>query len=239
MNDNKQPPLPFGAKFSGDGIWCQLLNRTAHRRQRPALFLDRDGVIVEEVHYLSRPEDVQLVEGAAQVIAMANALQIPVIVVTNQAGVGYGKFGWPDFIKVQEVMLEHLDQHNAYINAVFACPFHENARPPYQQIDHPSRKPNPGMLEHAEQYFAIDKTASCIIGDRANDLLAGLRYGLKMGIHVQSGHGHSQAEQQEALALDSANFQAVSINSIADSYAIIERLQGNHKNGDKSTSSDS
>jgi len=221
MNENKQPALPFGATIGDDGIWCQLLNRTTDRSPRPALFLDRDGVIIEEVHYLSRPQDVALIDGAVQTIALANAERIPVIIVTNQAGIGYGKYGWQEFIDVQETMLDDLDQQNAYVNAVFACPFHENARPPYQQIDHPCRKPNPGMLEHAEHFFTIDKKASCIIGDRANDLLAGARFGLTKGIHVQSGHGHENAEQRAALALDNEDFQAVSINSIADSHDLL------------------
>ncbi len=216
MNGDKHISMPFGASLGEDGIWCQLLNRIDDRRTRPALFLDRDGVIVKEVHYLSRPDDVQLIDGAATVIIAANAKRIPVIIVTNQAGVGYGKFDWQDFIDVQEKILEELDRKNAFINAVFACPFHEKALPPYQQADHPCRKPNPGMLQYSERYFNIDKAASFIIGDRANDLLAGQRFGLGCGLHVQTGHGAETSEQSQAAALNCDDFRVLSIPSIDD-----------------------
>ncbi|NQW01540.1 MAG: HAD-IIIA family hydrolase [Rhodospirillales bacterium] len=214
MNKFQHPALPFGAHIDDDGTWCQVLNRAGNRQPRPTLFLDRDGVVVEEVHYLSRPEDVQLTAGAARVIAAANAKHIPVILVTNQAGIGYGKFDWQDFIDVQERIVADLDAENAFVNAVYACPFHAKGRPPYQHPDHPCRKPNPGMLEKAARHFAIDKQSSWIIGDRANDLEAGKRFQLAGGLHVATGHGASADERQAAAALTSELFQVVTAPDI-------------------------
>src|SRR5947209_1131452 len=82
------------ARFHEDlGIWARV-PATTPDTPRPALFLDRDGVIVEDPGYLSRPADIVLIPGAAEVIGMANRNSIPVIEVTNQAGIGRGYYGW-------------------------------------------------------------------------------------------------------------------------------------------------
>jgi D-glycero-D-manno-heptose 1,7-bisphosphate phosphatase len=87
-----------------DGIWCQLLRpeQAAVLRGRAALFLDRDGVLVEEVGYLHRPEEVRLIPGAADLIAAANRAGLPVVLITNQAGIGRGYYGWAEFQATQE-----------------------------------------------------------------------------------------------------------------------------------------
>lgn len=225
MTAYEHPPLPFGAHIDEDGVWCQLLNRVANRTPRPALFLDRDGVIIKEVHYLSRAEDVHLIANAADVIAKANSNGIPVIVVTNQAGVGYGKYGWKEFIEVQERIINDLEIQGAYLNAVYACPFHANGKSPYQQSDHPSRKPNPGMLEKAERHFAIDKSKSWIIGDRASDLQAGKLFRISGGIHVTTGHGSTSEEQLTAGALAADRFQVHNATHIGDALELLNILK--------------
>ena len=96
-----------------DGVLHQIL-KPASSEVRPALFLDRDGCIVVETNYLQRAEDVQLIDGAAKVIASANALNIAVIIVTNQAGIGYGYFTWKEFQKVQDELISKLSDFGAY-----------------------------------------------------------------------------------------------------------------------------
>ncbi len=78
-------PLPDGASIDGEGVWVQILKRP--RAKRAALFLDRDGVLVDEVRFLQRVEDARLIPGAARVVAAANARGVPVVVVTIQAGI--------------------------------------------------------------------------------------------------------------------------------------------------------
>ena len=112
--------LPFGAEIDDDGVWHQLLTRLSGTERRPALFLDRDGVIVEEAHYLREVKDMALIDGAADIIRIANTNGIPVVVVTNQAGIGRGILNWDQFINVQEAMLDALADQGAYVNAVFA-----------------------------------------------------------------------------------------------------------------------
>ena len=215
MNIYKHPTLPFGAKIESDGVWCQILNRVPNHHPRPTLFLDRDGVIVEEMHYLSKVEDVRLIDGAAHIIGRANKFGIPVIIVTNQSGIAHDKFKWQNFIDVQEQILADLDTENVFVNAVFACPFHADGIPPYQHPDHPCRKPNPGMIEKANLHFSIDNKKSWIVGDREADLKAGKKAGLAGGIHVSTGHGDAEEKDQSRLLRDE-NFRVFFSTSIAN-----------------------
>ena len=224
MNSRNNFTLPFGTEIDSDGIWCQVLNRSQGTGLRPALFLDRDGVLVEEVHYLHKVEDVKLIGGASDIIAHANTLGVPVIIVTNQAGIGYGKYGWTEFAEVQERIINELGDAGAFVNAVFACPFHAKGEPPFQHPDHPGRKPNPGMLLHAAKRLAIDLAGSWIIGDRAGDLQAGKNAGLLGGLHVQTGHGEDTGEQTAAEALNGPGFKVFRVATIAESQELMPIL---------------
>ena len=188
-----------------DGIWSQQI-RSLNGKSRPALFLDRDGVILEEVHYLHKVQDVSLINGAATVIRIANESDIPVIVVTNQSGIGRGKFTWEDFTAVQNKMHTALKGQSAFLNAVYACPFHESAKFPWKVAGHPDRKPEPGMLYRAEKSMPIRLSESWIIGDRANDIEAAKNAGLAGGVHVLTGHGNDRGERNAALTLADAKF---------------------------------
>lgn len=155
---------------------------------RAAIFLDRDGTLNEEVGYLHRPEEVVLVPGSAQSIARLNAQGIPVIVVTNQAGIGQGKYGWEDFHAVTDHIAVLLRAHGAHLDGVYAAPHHERGIGEYQHPDHPDRKPNPGMLQRAAQEHDLDLTRSWMIGDKAIDLEAGRRVGCRVAL-VLTGYG--------------------------------------------------
>ncbi len=223
MTTDNTTSLPPEAAFE-DGIFTQVLRPYDGLDKRPALFLDRDGAVVIEAHYLHKVEDVELIPGAAATIAAANAKSIPVIFVTNQAGVGYGYFGWPDFVAVQDRIFADLAALGAVVDGVYACPFHEKGKPPYDHEDHPSRKPNPGMLLAAARQMNIDLNQSWIVGDRAGDLGAGKNAGLAGGVHVLTGHGSRDGEHQEALALGDRNYRALGAPSIADVPGLIDIL---------------
>jgi D-glycero-D-manno-heptose 1,7-bisphosphate phosphatase len=218
--------LPPGAEISPEGTWCQIIRyQPGDTQAQPALFLDRDGVIVEEVHYLHRIEDTIMVPGAADVIRTANELGILVVVVTNQAGIGRGIYNWDDFISVQEHILDNLASQGAKVDAVFACPHHKEGSPPYNNPNAPDRKPNPGMLLLASNAFSIELGQSWIVGDRVGDLQAGLRAGIKGGMHVFMGHGVESGEREQALALNSESFSAIGATSIADALDVLPLLK--------------
>lgn len=216
--------LPFGAEIGEDGVWRQVLTRVAGTTLRPALFLDRDGVLVEEVHYLHKVSDMKMMPGAADVVRNANARGVPVVIVTNQAGIGRGKYGWEEFIAVQDAMLDELADAGAFINAVFACPHHANGVAPYDVDNHPARKPNPGMLRAAAEMLPIAFAGSWIVGDRAGDIEAAKRAGCDGGVHVRAGHGSAVGERDAALALRTVDFDVKGSESINDAGPMIPLL---------------
>ncbi len=175
----------------GIGLWAEH-RRPAPLERKPALFLDRDGVIVTEVDYLGRPEDIAVIPGVPEAIAAVNSRSIAVVMVTNQSGIARRYYGWPDFRAVQERIHEELGRHGAHIDLVLACGYHEVGEAPLGQADHPWRKPNPGMLIHAAESYGIDLGRSWIIGDRMTDLRAGERAGLAGGYLVRTGYGEQE-----------------------------------------------
>jgi len=155
---------------------------------KPAVFLDRDGTLNEEVDYLCRPEDLAMIPGAAAAVAKLNARGVPVVVVTNQSGIGRGKYGWADFAAVMSRMGTLLALENAWIDAVYASPHHELGQGEYAVADHPDRKPNPGMLMRAAEEYGLDLSRSWMVGDKAVDLEAGRRAGCRVAL-VRTGYG--------------------------------------------------
>lgn len=156
--------------------------------KRPAVFIDRDGTLAEEVDHLCRPEDTLLTPGVGQAIANLNDRGIPVLVITNQAGIGKGKFGWDDYQSVMGRLDELLHLDNAHIDGAYHCPFHPEARDDYRHPNHPDRKPNPGMLLRAAEEHEIDLARSWMIGDKTIDLEAGRNAGCKVAL-VRTGYG--------------------------------------------------
>lgn len=164
---------------------------------RPAVFLDRDGVIVEEPGYLHSPDAVRLLPGAASAIQRLNAARIPTIVITNQAGIGRGYYGWKDFHLTQKAIDHALALAGAHTDALWACAYHPDGLGPYA-ADHPFRKPNPGMLLDASSLLAIDLLNSSVIGDKLSDLEAGLNAGLRRLFLVRTGYGADHESQLPA-----------------------------------------
>ena len=217
--------LPHDAFIDDEGVWNQIFTGTKGS-SGGALFLDRDGVVVEEVHYLHKVDDIRLVPAAATVIAGANRLNVPVVIVTNQAGVGQGLYNWADFAIVQRHILDNLSLLGARIDAVYACPHHRDADTLWAHPDHPARKPNPGMLMRAATALGINLSSSWIIGDRAGDLEAGQRAGIAGGLHVMAGHGTAPGERDQALATGTPHFRAIGITDISEAPRHIPLLQG-------------
>ncbi len=160
---------------------------------KPAVFLDRDGTLNEEVGYLSRPEDLRLLPGAAAAVAALNAQGVPVVVVTNQSGIGRGYYGWKDFSAVMSRMGTLLALENAHVDAVYAAPHHEQGQGEYGVADHADRKPNPGMLLRASEEHGLDLARSWMVGDKALDVEAGHRAGCRACL-VRTGYGAEEGD---------------------------------------------
>jgi D-glycero-D-manno-heptose 1,7-bisphosphate phosphatase len=182
------PSEPTPLTAAADGIWHSVY-RMPPKAGRPGLFLDRDGVLVEEVGYLHRSADVHLLPGAVDLLRAANRADIAVVVVTNQAGIGRGMYAWADFEAVRNRLDALLRAEGVFLNAVYACPYHPAALEPYRHPAHPGRKPGPGMLLRAASDLGIELSASWMVGDVFSDIDAGRTAGLAGAVHVRSGHG--------------------------------------------------
>ena len=181
--------------LDGIGLWLEARGAAPGGPPRPALFLDRDGVVVVETGWLHRPEDMRLAPGAADRIAACNRENIPVVLVTNQGGVGRGYYDWRDFAAVQAAIADALlAAAGAAWDMVLACGYHPHGRGSFRRAAHPWRKPAPGMLLAAARRLPIDLARSWIVGDRATDIEAGRAAGLAGGIHVAGVEDGAAAE---------------------------------------------
>jgi len=201
------------------GVWFRIPPEKGIA-PRPAVFLDRDGVIIEDPGYLCRPSDLILIPGAAEWIAHANRQNVPVVVVTNQAGIALGYYGWREFLAVENALRSRLAAAGAAVDAVFACPYHPNGLEPWAHPAHPARKPRPGMLCAAAELMNLDLKSSWIVGDKHVDLLAGQAAGLRGGLHVLTGHGVAQRPLVSAWRPE--GFEVRTGDSICDAFPLID-----------------
>ena len=176
----EQPAGPED-RLETPGLWVRINNPDTDFSGRPALFLDRDGVINADTGYPGAPGNIVLLDLAVPLIRDANQRGFAVIVVTNQSGVGRGFYDWGAFAAVTDHIDARLAERGARVDFVLACAYHRDARPPFDIADHPMRKPNPGMILRGAELSGVDVSLSVIVGDRVSDMQAGKRAGLKRG----------------------------------------------------------
>jgi D-glycero-D-manno-heptose 1,7-bisphosphate phosphatase len=158
-------------------------------RGTPALFLDRDGVVIQEVNYLADVGQVRLIPGTAEAVARANRLGIPVVIVTNQAGVARGLFPEERVHEVHDHLLSLLSPWEARIDRFYHCPHHPTAGLGIYRTACECRKPRPGLLVRAAADLGLDLGHSCLVGDKVSDLEAGAAVGCGT-VLVRTGHGN-------------------------------------------------
>jgi D-glycero-D-manno-heptose 1,7-bisphosphate phosphatase len=144
-----------------------------------ALFLDRDGVVNEEVGYLHRAEDVRFIDGIFSLCKTAAGLGYRLIVVTNQAGIARGYYSEEDFETLMEFMRAELRAERIELDAVYYCPFHPEHGVGRYKREHEDRKPGAGMLWRGAQEFGVELSDSVMIGDRCSDVGAANAAGLR------------------------------------------------------------
>lgn len=138
-----------------------------------ALFLDRDGVINADHGYVHRAEDFHWIPGIFDLARWAARRSMPIIVVTNQSGIGRGYYSEDDFQRLTGWMRARFEAESAALTAVYHCPYHPDATIPTYRSDHPWRKPRPGMLLAAIAAQQIDPHQSVMVGDQWTDVAAG------------------------------------------------------------------
>jgi D-glycero-D-manno-heptose 1,7-bisphosphate phosphatase len=140
---------------------------------RPAVFLDRDGTVIFDRHYLADPEGVELLPGAGEAVARLNAAGFAVILATNQSGIGRGYFSEDQYAAVHARLVDELARHGARLDAEYHSPDVEDGGPDAE------RKPGAGMFLRAAREHGLDLARSWWVGDRRRDVQAAGRFGAR------------------------------------------------------------
>jgi len=164
---------------------------------RPAVFIDRDGTISEEVGYINHPSRFRLFPYAADAIKLLNDNGWLAILVTNQAGVARGYFSEEMIQTVHGAMTANLESNGAKLDAIYYCAHHPSVGEPPFRFDCDCRKPKPGLITRAVQDFEINIRVSWMVGDRYSDIELARNAGLKSAF-VLSGYGRGEWEHQRA-----------------------------------------
>lgn len=139
------------------------------------LFLDRDGVIIEDVHLLQKEEDIKFIDGIGSLIKLARSLNYKIVMITNQTVVARNLLTFIEATRLNQKVIEKLkaEESECDFDAVYICPHHPSATNPEFRTDCDCRKPRPGMLLAAAKELDIDLSKSFFVGDRISDIVAG------------------------------------------------------------------
>lgn len=155
---------------------------------KPAVFLDRDGTVIELVHHLTSPSDVRLLPRAGEALAKLRASGYACVLVSNQSAIGRGLLSEQGLELVQAEFSRQLAVFETEIDGFYFCPIKPTLEDP-TLIEHPDRKPGPGMLLRASHELGLDLGRSWMVGDTISDLLAGRNAGCQGAILVRTGYG--------------------------------------------------
>jgi D-glycero-D-manno-heptose 1,7-bisphosphate phosphatase len=163
--------------------------------KQPAVFIDRDGTINEQMGYINHPSRFVLLPGAAGAIKMLKDSGYLAIVVSNQSGVARGYFPIELVHRVHRMMADMLSHEDTGVDAVYFCPHHPGGTVEEYRKHCECRKPGAGLIQSARERFSIDMQGSFVIGDRLSDMELAERCGLR-GILVKTGYGAGEIEHQ-------------------------------------------
>lgn len=172
---------------------------------RTGVFLDRDDTLIKDIPYLSDPEKVELLPGAAQAVRMLNEKGIPAIIITNQSGIARGLLNEADLEAVHKRLKEMLAEDSASIDAIYSCPHLPEGVIKKYAVKCSCRKPETGLLEDAARDFSLDLNRCYFIGDKQSDIEAIHRVGGK-GIIVGNSMQSISAEYYAKDILDAVEW---------------------------------
>jgi D-glycero-D-manno-heptose 1,7-bisphosphate phosphatase len=157
-----------------------------------AVFLDRDGTLIEEVGYLDRVDRLQVFPETIDALRVLQRAGLRLIIATNQSGIGQGLFTEAFVRGLHEHLTERLARGGVTLDAIYYCPHHPEAKIAAYRTVCECRKPAPGLLQQAARDFDLDLAQSYMIGDRWRDLRAGQALGTA-GVLVRTGYGETEA----------------------------------------------
>lgn len=183
---------------------------------KPAAFLDRDGTIIELVHHLTNPGDVKLLPGVGEAIDRLKSYGYECILVTNQSVVGRGLLDERGLSRIHDEVRRQLQRFGTELDAIYYCPFAPRQTDP-TIVEHPDRKPGPGMILRAAKERNIDLSKSWVVGDSISDVLASQNAECHASILVPSSHMNISPDYEKFI-----QFKASDLISATD--IIIDHL---------------
>ena len=153
--------------------------------KRPALFFDRDGVLIKECHYIRDANQVEIERGAKRLLRFAFDRGWLVVVVSNQSGISRKIISWDNYFKVTKKMISLFGEPNP-LSAIYA-----NSEGPDSKKNY-WRKPSPEMILRSVRLLNIDLSKSFMIGDRLTDIKSGLNAGIRFLVHTKTGYGEKE-----------------------------------------------
>jgi D-glycero-D-manno-heptose 1,7-bisphosphate phosphatase len=160
---------------------------------RPAVFIDRDGTLTEEVGYVNHPSRLRLLPRSAEAVRRLNEAGVAAVVATNQAGVARGYFSEDVLHAVNAALIAQLERAGARLDGLYVCLHHPSEGVPPYRAACDCLKPRPGLLVRAAQELGLDLAASAMVGDKASDLEPGRRVGAR-AVLVLTGYGRGEWE---------------------------------------------
>jgi D-glycero-D-manno-heptose 1,7-bisphosphate phosphatase len=169
--------------------------------QGSALFLDRDGVINVDRGYIHRWDQFEFVPGIFELARFwTNELRRPIVVVTNQSGIGRGYFEENVYADLTRLMCDRFEAERTAITRVYHCPYHPLDGIGEYRCDHPWRKPKPGMLLQAVADLGLDPARCAIVGDKMSDMEAGAAAGIGVRVLIGSREAKTGEPTHEVVA---------------------------------------
>lgn len=168
-------------------------NQTGFQPGSAGIFLDRDGTIVEEVGYINHIDRLKVYPWTVEALRKLNSAGLPVVIVTNQSGVGRGHFSEELVAEVHRKIQDELAAQGARVEAFYYCPHHPTATLQAYRQECRCRKPAVGMIEEAAQRFKINPRASYVVGDSYRDMQLGFNAGART-ILLMTGYGRGEYE---------------------------------------------
>jgi D-glycero-D-manno-heptose 1,7-bisphosphate phosphatase len=172
--------------------------------KKNAVFLDRDGTINVDVGYPSDYAQIEIYPQSYEAVRRLNCAGLPVIVLTNQSGVGRGLLTEKNLRLIHEKIKASFQQENARLDAFYYCPHYELSNIPRYQLDCNCRKPNPGLALRAAADFGLDLSRSYMVGDKVEDIILALNI-KACPVLVLTGNGRESLAKLRALGIEPAH----------------------------------
>ena len=189
--------------------------RMKGKRMNKAIFLDRDGTLNIDYGYVHEIDHFKFIDGAIDALRELKKLGYMLVLVTNQSGIARGYFSEEQFLQLTEWMDWSLAEQDVDLDGIYYCPHHPEGKGEYKE-DCDCRKPKPGMLLQAIKELKIDPTQSIMVGDKVEDLKAGIGAKVKMNVLVRTGKPVTEEGERVADYV---------LDSIVDLPGILKRLK--------------